>query len=174
MRLIERTSVYNLTVSTVRLLAPELQVACRSSRGRCQRRSSAARARMRRHFEFGVARRSCALLSALALTGVQSRACPPPRDPCGIVAVPWCSVVPLNAFKINKLISAHLPFFLYCTLLQPNPGGSRRASGRVSGAGRAQMKALWLALLPLILGAAVDNEFCPAHARVKKRAPGPG
>ena len=36
------------------------------------------------------------------------------------------------------------------------------------------MKALWLALVPLILGAAVDNEFCPAHARVKKRAPGPG
>ena len=36
------------------------------------------------------------------------------------------------------------------------------------------MKALWLALLPLILGAAVDNEFCPVHERVKKRAPGPG
>ena len=57
----DTTRAGKLVLCQLSALAPELQVACRSSRGRCQRRSSAARARMRRHFEFGVARRSCAL-----------------------------------------------------------------------------------------------------------------
>ena len=43
------------------------------------------------------------LSSALAFTGVRSRACPAPCSMRYFVAVPWCSVVPLSAFKIKKL-----------------------------------------------------------------------